>query len=636
MKKKKVLFQSDFSLAKTGFGRNARALLTYLYQTGKYDIVHYCCGMVEDNPDLKKTPWRSIGTLPANAELQHIQRDPQLARSASYGAYRIDKVIEEEKPDIYIAAQDIWGVDFAIEKKWFKEITSAIWTTLDSLPILPTAIEAAKKVDNYWIWSNFATKELNKIGFDKVRTMHGVVDDKYFSRLKEEERKALRQSFGIGMNDFIIGFVFRNQLRKSIPNLLEGFKIFQNRNPESSAKLLLHTCFREGWAIPKLAEEYQINKEDILTTYVCKSCSSFQVQSYRGEEGPCKFCGESNSIVTTDVSCGVTEAQLNQVYNLMDTYCHPFTSGGQEIPIQEAKLTELVTLVTNYSCGKEMCEPEACSLALDWSEYREHGTEFKKASTIPSSIARQLKKVYAMKPEKRQEEGKKAREWTIKNFSPASVGKLMEEFLDNAPLTEFNFELEEEQKDPEAEIPEINDNAEWIKTLYKNILKRNVNSEDDGHQYWMSEIKKGASRISIENYFRNIAAKDNAEKNKKDLEEVLDDEGKSKRILYVMPETERDLFLSTSLFKSLKESYPEHNLYIATNPEYSPMLKGNDYVHKVIPYSPQLEDVFLLEGRGTHEGFFDVVFLPHINTQKIPNFSRNGKDKINYNLKCTT
>ena len=41
---------------------------------------------------------------------------------------------------------------------------------------------------------------------------------------------------------------------------------------------------------------------------------------------------------------GVSEKELNEVYNLMDVYCHPFTSGGQEIPIQEAKLTELITL----------------------------------------------------------------------------------------------------------------------------------------------------------------------------------------------------------------------------------------------------------------------------------------------------
>ena len=68
----------------------------------------------------------------------------------------------------------------------------------------------------------------------------------------------------------------------------------------------------------------------------------------------------------------------------MDVYCHPFTSGGQEIPIQEAKLVELITLVTNYSCGEDHCTKESGGLPLDWSEYREPGTQFIKASTSPS------------------------------------------------------------------------------------------------------------------------------------------------------------------------------------------------------------------------------------------------------------
>ena len=49
-----------------------------------------------------------------------------------------------------------------------------------------------------------------------------------------------------------------------------------------------------------------------------------------------------------------------------------------------------------------------------------------------------------------------------------------------------------------------------------------------------------------------------------------------------------------------------------------------------------MEDVLLLEGRGEHKGFFDIVFLPHVNTQKISNFSRNGRDKIAFDIKCTT
>ena len=66
MSKLKVLYHSDNSLAKTGFGRVSKALLTYLYKTGKYDIYHYCCGTHEGHPDLIRTPWKSLGVLPNN------------------------------------------------------------------------------------------------------------------------------------------------------------------------------------------------------------------------------------------------------------------------------------------------------------------------------------------------------------------------------------------------------------------------------------------------------------------------------------------------------------------------------------------------------------------------------------------
>ena len=66
--------------------------------------------------------------------------------------------MKEEKPDFYFGVQDIWGTEFAVGKPWFDKINSVIWTTLDSLPILPTAITNAPKIKNYWIWSSFATK----------------------------------------------------------------------------------------------------------------------------------------------------------------------------------------------------------------------------------------------------------------------------------------------------------------------------------------------------------------------------------------------------------------------------------------------------------------------------------------------
>ena len=75
-RKKRVLFQSDLALANTGFGRNAKCVLSHLYDTNKYEIYHYCCGITQNNQALLRTPWKAIGTLPASeADLQALEKE---------------------------------------------------------------------------------------------------------------------------------------------------------------------------------------------------------------------------------------------------------------------------------------------------------------------------------------------------------------------------------------------------------------------------------------------------------------------------------------------------------------------------------------------------------------------------------
>ena len=444
MTKKKILYHSDFTLAKTGFGRAAKAIISYLYKTNKYEIVHYCCGIQKSNPELNRTPWKSIGCLPdKKSELEELIKDASKSKSASYGDLYLDEVIKSEKPDIYIGVQDIWGLDFAINSKWFNKINSIIWTTLDSLPLLPDAIEHAKNIKNYWIWSNFATKEFHKLGFAHPITINGPIDDKHFFKLPDEQKSSLRKKFNIDQSTFIIGFVFRNQLRKSVPNLLEGYALWKKENPDvKNSALLLHTSWKEGWNIQKLGKEYGVANSEILTTYICSNCKNYKIQSFCGEKVKCEFCNAKDSMNTSSVNLGVTEEQLNEIYNLMDLYCHPFTSGGQEIPIQEAKLTELITLVTNYSCGEEMCEDVNGTIPLEWHEYREHGTEFKKASTDAKSIKNNINKVYRMKKNERIKLGCLSRKWALEKFSISCIGPKIEKLLDSLPPISFDFSFE--------------------------------------------------------------------------------------------------------------------------------------------------------------------------------------------------
>ena len=639
--KLRVLFHTDYTLAKTGFGRNARAVFEYLYKTGKYDLINFAVGSVDVQigEPTARTPWKTIASIKSqNLENIKRQNDPRawenIERMAGYGAFELDQVVKSEKPDVFIAVQDIWGIDFAVDKSWFNKIPCALWTTLDSLPILPKAVELAPKVKNYWSWSDFATKALHQSGHKHVKTVRGVVDTHCYFRLSDHKRAELRKKFGIANDTFIVGYVFRNQLRKSVPNLLQGFKMFKDANPKLQTKLLFHTSWYEGWDIPKLMQENGIAQEDVLTTYVCKNCRFYHVKPFGGNDQTCPNCGAERAFTTTHPSIGVSEKALNEVFNLMDVYCHPFTSGGQELPIQEAKLTELITLVTNYSCGEDSCNPEAASLPLEWAEYREPGTQFIKASTYPSNIAKQLNKVLSMKEPERRAMGKKARQWVIDNFSVEVIGKFLEEFIDAAPKSTDACFIDTNQaaREPYHVIPDIKDNGDWIIYMYHNILKMTaVDKNNDGFKYWMIKLGEGIPREQIENFFRQTAMKENQQNQQTQVsfDSFLNPNDKG-RVIVVIPESAGDIFIITAIFKSIKDRYPDWALYVATKAEFKEILNGNPYVDKWLEYNPMMDNLTWLEGSNTHNGYFNVAYLPYILTQRVICYRHNGQDKIDY------
>lgn len=563
--KKKVLIHSNNAKAFTGFGKHTKNILRYLQATNKYEIIEFANGTPWGDQYLKTRPWKAQGSLPNNpVAIQQINADPNRARTASYGAEMIDQAIKEYKPDIYIGIEDIWAFSNYWKKPWWNKINNMIWTTLDSQPILPQAMEAAPETKNFYTWASFAEKDMVKAGQGHVKTLHGTVDTEDFHRFIDEDRKKLRKQFGLS-DEFIIGFVFRNQLRKSVPNLLEGFKIFKKDCPK--AKLLLHTHWTEGWDIPRLIEEKGLDNNDILTTYHCSSCGQYDIRPFSGQEQDCRFCGAKKTVNTTNIKHGVDEEQLNQIYNLMDVYCHPFTSGGMEIPIFEAKLTGLITLVTNYSCGEDSSTSESGSFPLDWSEYREPGTQFIKASTYPSSIAKQLKKVWSMDLNKRLQIGWKARKWVEDNYSTDVVGKKLEKILDEMPDVDYDFDWDKEAKE---------------ETL--------------------------------------------------DLSDLID-EGESLAI--VLPQSASDILWLNATIGDVKELYPSHNIYIFTQPDLYSYIEDHPDVHKVLPYSKEIDSPFLLEGKLDHEGYFELAFFPHYGSQRSASFFHNGKDKNTFKL-CRT
>lgn len=323
----------------------------------------------------------------------------------------------------------------------------------------------------------------------------------------------------------------------------------------------------------------------------------------------------------------------------MDGYIHPFTSGGFELPCFENKLAGCLSAVTNYSCGEEICSPGSQTIPLDWREYREPGSEFIKASTLPESIATAMEQIMLVKetdPEQYKRIGSAARQWVLDNFSVEKVGEQIRGFIDAAPLVEnFDF-LKEDVKNPDYNASDNPDDTVWLKELYYNILNMNVENNDSGLQFWIGELGKSEDkmkkRAEIVNYFKSVAKQENLKKEGFKIEYFLGNEGWQNRIAIIIPEAIGDIFLCTALFKGIKELYPKENLYIVTKQEYFDVVTMNPYIHKVIPYTGSFDNLIWLEGAGTSQGFFKVAYLPYAASQRFLTYMHNGENKVAYNI----
>jgi glycosyltransferase involved in cell wall biosynthesis len=636
MRKKRILFLTDYAGAFTGFGKQCKLLLSYLYKTGKYEILNAAQGIPKHGPHTLKFPWKTIGVLPDDPQkIQQINQDPNLARNAAYGLLEIVNIVKDFKPDVIFSINDTWGSQFVVDMPFFNKIPTVCWNTFDSIPLLPDTIEKANKIQHYWTWSDFARKELHKHNFNHVKNQYPLVNTHNFYKLPDSKISEIKTRFGLPQDAFIIGFVFRNQLRKLINTQIEAYALFKKHNPEvKNTFLYTHTHYGEGWDIHRLCQQYGVDPKEVLCTYICKETQQYFIAPFHGQdiENPIT---KRKTLITANVGLGVSDEQLNEIYNIFSLYSHPATSGACELPCVEAALTEKIITTASYSFGEDIIENNKGSIPIKFTFYTEHGTQFLKSQPSAYELSKIFKKVYDMKPQTKFQMEQDSRKWALENYGIEVNGEKIENFIDGQQILDeeiFHFSESKNNPNPIAKVEDNSNNREWVKSLYKLILDRDVLDQDEGLIHWLQKLEQNVPREQIENYFRDVAKQEIQKNTPINFEDLLDKDDFGQRALIVIPESIGDVFMITSLFESFKEVYPHYNLYIATKQEYFDILIPNPYVHKVIPYVPQMDNLMWLEGAGGHKGFFEIAFLPHIGTQRILNYLHNGKDIIQFNI----
>lgn len=629
----KILYSSNCSKQKTGFGRHAREFLSALHMKG-YEVVEYAAQLKLHDSKCASFPWKCYGNLPDNdLEIKQFllsagSEQERAARAAAvkYGVLNIDHVINEERPDLIIFCEDIWGITPFMQKPWWNKIPCIVWTPIDSLPILDVFSEQKDKLTNLWVKAPFAANALNEKGIP-AKLMPGLINENKFFKISEDLRQVMRENCGLTDSDKIIGFNFRNQSRKLVDPLIKALREYKDSTGDENIKLFLHTNFTEPgqWDIPKIVNEYGLHK-DVFCTYICSSCRSISIENFKGQKNDCPVCNAEKSVNNPVPEMGVSEEDLNCIYGMMDGYCHLSNSGGFEFPVLEAILSEIPTATIGYSYGETFTENENI-FNIDYILDREIKAGFYKAHPKTESIIEFFNYVKNL-PENINETLSQTRKWFVERYGVENIINeainIIDTFKDSVPDYSF-FEKTLEQND-KYEFIDYEDNVEFLKSLYINILNSEPVIDSDQFKSILDQLNDGLSHEKVYNDFIESAKTHNESLNKSKIEQYLLNNGK-KRLLYIMPESLGDCFVSLSVIEGIMNTYPNDiwDFYVATKPNNFVIFEHLNLAG-ILPYERWMDNYKSLEGSGDFKGYFDIAFHPYFLTQRAVSYHHNGLD----------
>lgn len=618
-----MLLVSNSSISNTGFGKSAKTVLKYLWETNKYEIAQMCIGGIykfEDDPSFSKTPWKNYGSLPKNvSKIENLLHSPDHRRVVAYGYYGIDEVVKDFKPDFLIFAEDPWAGSNLHQKPWWDQVNCLFWTTLDSLPILPKAIEQANHMKNYAVWADFAQTALNHVSQNKkIDLLYAAIPLDKFYPMNHTESLSYRRKFGIEDDEFVVFMNSRNQLRKYFYNNIEAVSLL-NKKFHNKIKFLVNTDINErGWDLMSQVNEYGLDHKNFLCSYVCESCSDFFVSNYQGPKLNCEICKTKNSVSFPSVKKGVSDDDLNVLYNISDYYSLPISSGGFEITILEALSCGLRIGTVDYSSGENFLDAPQSDF-YDYVFYREVHSNFLKANVLSNSIVEKLTNQINEKGLKHLPKNLDNCKYARDKFDPSITCKKIEDWIDSNSKTDFDFSIIENiQPDISIQFDEKEglNNDQYVEYLYTTILKRP--SDPKGKRDWLENLDHGISRKHLFDSFIKIGF-DILNSQPKNVTDFVEENNKYK-IAIACSRADYLYCDIIIILNSLTEKHKieETDYYLIIDPNSNKYFDSFSYL-KFIPYFDLSKEKEFIESDHIKETFDKFISLDNID--KLSNYA---------------
>ena len=114
-----------------------------------------------------------------------------------------------------------------------------------------------------------------------------------------------------------------------------------------------------------------------------------------------------------------------------------------------------------------------------------------------------------------------------------------------------------------------------------------------GVTHWIQRLKSDLKRSDVLNYFRKVAITENQNSFLSEMLESLKENSNSKKIAFIQPEGAEEVIIASSLVTSIKNLYPNHDIYFFTKSEYFDLINSHPHIKKTLNYFNKMDDPLL-------------------------------------------
>jgi glycosyltransferase involved in cell wall biosynthesis len=469
--KKRILFCGESSHLPTGFGNYTREVLTRLYATQKYELAELSCFR---RPDVFKIePWKIYPVIPSNDDPFKKTYDSQ--KGCTFGQILFELALLDFKPDIVIDVRDYWYFAYQESSSLRRFFHWMIAPAYDSTPQSINSLNMYRNADSLLFHSEWAKNDMINRNFFGDTNIKEVVSDAVDSTIfypLDKKKSILKTENFIDSESFVIGTVMRNQKRKLIPDLFRVLNNLIESNPNKNLLLYLNTTEPEsaGWNIPVLLLEFGV-QNNVLLTYKCDKCKRFFPSLYKGLTTQCYYCTKNSRIINT--VNGITQEELNIVYNLFDVYIQYAICEGFGIPQAEAASCGVPIITVDHGAMAEIGHNLNSPLVRVLKTFKEVDSGSDRAHPDNKHCEEILQMYIDMGGDGLCAKGKETRDLLLCKYSWEKTAKKFENIIDSIELKndQGKWNVSSSIKtNPTMSLPDIDNNREFIYYIIDNMI----------------------------------------------------------------------------------------------------------------------------------------------------------------------